>query len=124
MGLYSFLLGFCFWSCLLLGYCMFLFLFKLERWRQRKCFVELARLIILLGFVGLAQFVAWLSHFFVWAAVGESSCWAPGAWRSFVWLAFAVHCFSGGGEIVVVKPVVLICLFRVGLAHFFAAFWL
>jgi hypothetical protein len=48
MGLCSFLLDICFWSCLFC-FCMFLFLLKLERWRQRKCFVELARLIILLG---------------------------------------------------------------------------
>jgi hypothetical protein len=48
----SFLLELCFWSCLL-GFCVFLFLLELERWRQRKCFVELARLIILLALLGL-----------------------------------------------------------------------
>ena len=35
-------------------------------------------------------------------------------------MAFAVCCFSGGRKIVVVGFVALVCLFYVGLAHFFA----
>jgi hypothetical protein len=45
--------------------------------RQGKCFVELARLIVLVH-VGLAQFVCWIWAFGV-------ACWA-----------FAVLCLSGG----------------------------
>ena len=41
----------------------------------------------LFGFVGLAQFAAWLSQFFVLAAVGEIICWARGNYLYFVWLS-------------------------------------
>ena len=61
--------------------------FGFGRWRQEKRFVGLAGLIFLFGFVGLAQFAAWLSQFFVLAAVGEIICWARGNYLYFVWLS-------------------------------------
>ena len=64
-----FLLGFCYRG-FLLGFGMFL----LGRWRQGKCFVGLARLIVLFGFVGLAQFAAWLSQFFCVMSGGRGKC--------------------------------------------------
>jgi hypothetical protein len=46
--------------------------FLFERWRQGQCLVEFARLIFLFGFFWIAQFLVWLSQFFVFvsAAVG------------------------------------------------------
>ena len=106
-------------SCLL-GFCMFLFLLKLGRWRQkRKCFVELARLIILLGLFWACKICRLAVDCFCQG--GGRGKHLLGPWGvGIVCLAFAVCCFSGGRNIVVVGFVALVCLFYVGLAHFFA----
>ena len=47
--------------------------FLFERWRQGQCLVEFARLIFLFRFFWIAQYLVWLSQFFVFvsAAVGN-----------------------------------------------------
>jgi hypothetical protein len=49
--------------------------------------------IFLFGFVGLAQFFAWLSQFFIRAAVGETIYWACGGHFVFGFRSFLL---SGG----------------------------
>jgi hypothetical protein len=99
---------------------MFLFLLKPEQWRQRKHFVELARLVILLGLFWACTICRLVVNFCFFQGGGRGNHllgpWGVGV----VCLAFAVCCFSGGRKIVVVGFVALICLFCVGLARFFA----